>query len=86
MPFDYMIPKVNRQFLKKLEGRPQELGRLEVEQRANLFCRLNYPRAYAVRRIMDNIAWEFELSKLPAFHKEVREIVDGVYKNASRGA
>jgi len=86
MQFDWMVPKVNRQFLKRIEGRPVELGRLEIEQRARLLFRLNYTKAQAVKRISDNIAWEYELSTLPAFHREVREIVEGVYKNTPRCA
>jgi len=86
MQFDYMIPKVSRHFLKKLEGRAVELGRAEIEQRARMLCRLNFPKAQAVRRISDNIAWEYELSTLPPFFKEVREIVESVYKSSNRCA
>lgn len=86
MQFDWMVPQVNRQFLKKLEGRQVELGRAEIEQRARLLFRLNYSKAQAVKRISDNIAWEYELATLPPFHKEVREIVECVYKSTTRCA
>ncbi len=86
MQFDYMICRVNRQFLKKLESRPAELGRAEIEQRARLLLRLNYTKAQAIRRISDNIAWEYELSTVPPFGREVRDIVESVYKGAVRGA
>lgn len=86
MQFDWMSPKVNKVFLKKIEGRPNELGRLEIEQRAALLMRLNYPLARAVRRISDNIAWEYELSAKPGFMKDVKEIVECVYRGANRCA
>jgi hypothetical protein len=86
MQFDWMVPKVNKAFLKKIEGRPGELGRQEIEQRAALLMRLNYTKAAAVKRICDNIAWEYELASKPAFFKDVKDIVDCVYRGANRCA
>lgn len=84
MQFDWMVPNVNKAFLKKIADRPNELGRKEIEQRAALLKRLNYSQAVAVRRITDNILWEYELSTRPAFLKDVREIVECVFKGANR--
>lgn len=84
MPFDWMKPYVNKEFCKKLKGRTDELGHNEIEQRARLLFSLNFSKAQVIKRISENIAWEYELSVLPAFHKDVKEIVECVFKREAR--
>jgi hypothetical protein len=79
MPFDWMCNKVNPAFRKKIANRFVEMHLTEIEQRARLLMNLRFRREAAIRAIQRNIAWEFELSKLPAFHKDVSKIVDRVY-------
>lgn len=79
MPFDWMYAKIPEAFLKKIEPRFEEMHLREVEQRARLLFNLQYDRERAVRRIQDNIEWDFELSKVPSFINDVPRIVDRVY-------
>ena len=80
MPFDWMHVKQNPAFLAKIESRFVEMHRREIEQRARLLYNLKFGRDAAVARIRAKIAWEFELSRTPKFHKEVGAIVDRVYR------
>ena len=82
--FDWWIPEVPAEFKQKLAPRFDEAGRAEIEYRARLLLNLRVSRDAAVRRIRDNLAWDFELSKLPAFAGEVPAIVDRVYQAAPR--
>ena len=84
MPFDWMCSKVNPAFRKKLANRFTEMHLVEIEQRARMLLNLRVARDAAVRKIQRNIAWEFELTKLPAFHKEVPKIVDRVYRTSGK--
>ncbi len=79
MPFDWMHPRIPAEFMKKIEPRFEEMHLREIEQRARLLFNLRYDRKRAVRRIQDNIEWDFELSRVPDFFKEVPRIVDRVY-------
>ncbi len=79
MPFDWMHPRIPEEFAKKIAPRFEEMHLREIEQRARLLFNLRYDRKRVVRRIQDNIEWDFELSKVPAFFEEVPRIVDRVY-------
>lgn len=84
MPFDWMQPKVNADFSRKIAGRFNEMHLVEIEQRACLLHRLRFDGKKAAKRIRDNIEWEFELSKVPAFARQVKSIVDRVYKRKAQ--
>jgi len=79
-----MEPKIPTEFTKKIANRFNEVGIAEIESRALLLHGLKYPKERAIKRIQDNITWEFELSKVPAFYKEITAIVDRVYKHESK--
>ena len=79
MPFDWMTPELPPDTAEKGKQRFLEMHVREVEERARLLRNLHHDRDYAIRRIQANIAWEFELSKLPPTYKEVTKLVDGVY-------
>lgn len=80
--FDWWCPKVNPAFQARIAGRFAEAGRREIEERARLLMHLKFAPDAAARRIRDGIAWEFELSKVPAFAAEVDAIVERVYRAA----
>jgi len=84
MPFDWLHNKINPEFAKKIEPRFYEMHRLEMEQRARLLFNLKYPRERAIERIRQNIAWDFELSRIPQFYEEVPEVVDRVYRRSGK--
>ena len=84
MPFDYLHPKNNVHFLKALKTRFVETRTQEIRERAGLFFRLGYTKEVAIARIRHFVRWEFELEKkLPAYFKDIGEIVESVYKRTS---
>jgi hypothetical protein len=84
MAFDWMTPKVSPEFAKKIASRFDEAGRDEIEQRARLLARLGFDRNTVVGMIQRRITWEFELSKLPGFYKDIAKITDRVFRRDSR--
>jgi len=84
MPFDWMHPKVPTRFNKKMSGRFEDMHVVEIRHRARLLYNLHYTKKFAVKRISDNIRWEFELSLVPAFIKQVPKIVEGIYGRRHR--
>ena len=56
----------------------------EIRQRAILLLNLHYDRRAIYKRIKQNIRWEFELSKLPAFYNSVDKIIDSVITSHSK--
>lgn len=82
MPFDWMHASVNPAFAKKIANRFTESALAELEQRARLLHGLRFPKAETTRRLQARVAWEFALSKPPAFGREIPAIVDRVYGRA----
>ena len=84
MPFDWMEPKIPDDFKEKIKPRFREMHLREIEQRARLLFNLRYDKERAIRRIQNNIAWDFELSRIPDFYDEVPKIVERVYARRSK--
>ncbi|MBM4387030.1 MAG: hypothetical protein FJ088_04785 [Deltaproteobacteria bacterium] len=79
MPFDYLHPNIPGDFMNKIKTRFVEMHLREIRERAHLLRNLRYSKDRAASRIKNNIAWEFELSKIPSFIKEVDRLVSEVY-------
>lgn len=79
MPFQWLHPKIPEDFRKKIEPRFREMHLREIEQRARLLFNLRYDRERAIKRIQQNIEWDFELSQVPDFINEVPHIVNRIY-------
>ncbi len=79
MPFDWYHPIIPKTFQEKIKDRFHEAYIAETRFRARLFFNLGYSRQYAVKRIQENLAWEFELSKVPGFYDEIPKVVSEVY-------
>lgn len=84
MPFDWLHAQVSPAFAKKIANRFTESAIAELEERARLLHRLRYPAPVATRKLQARVAWEFELSKPPAFAREIPAIVERVYGRAGR--
>ncbi len=82
MPFDYLHSDVPRAFGHAPE-KAEAQYRKELEERAGLLHRLHYGRLEAVRRLMGNLAWDWEVNRSPAFvarlRASVEQVVDRVY-------
>jgi hypothetical protein len=83
MPFDWYKVKIPEDFKKKIEVRFVEMHLREIIERARLLFNLHYPKEMAIKRIQDNIAWDFELSKVPSFYNDVPAIVERIYSRKS---
>ena len=87
MPFDYMKSDLSKEFNDKIRGRFDEAFIAEVKERAKLMFNLRVPMEDAIRRISENIEWEFDETwtttgqELPA---RTTELVTGVYAHLSR--
>ena len=79
MPFDWYHPEIPKAFQEKIRDRFHEAYIEETRFRAHLFLNLGYSKQYATKRIQENLTWEFELSTVPGFSKEIPKIVAEVY-------
>lgn len=84
MPFDYYHPKIPEDFREKIKNRFYEMHYTEMRERAKLYFNLRFPRNKAIKRIKQNIEWDFELSVIPPFYNDVEKIVEEVYKYLQR--
>lgn len=55
-----MKPTTPRQRRSGDADRRAEMYRLELTERAGLFCRLGYAPSKAIARLQANVAWDFE--------------------------
>jgi len=79
MPFEWYYPSIPEDFRIKIKNRFHEAYIEETRTRAKMFLNLGYSQEYAVKRIQANLEWEFELSKVPDFQKEIPGIVTEIY-------
>lgn len=87
MPFDYMKSDLSKDFNDKIRGRFDEAFIAEVKERAKLMFNLRVPLEDAIRRISENIDWEFDetwTTSQPQLPGQTTEIVTGVYAHLSR--
>lgn len=52
----------------------------EVQQRAELLLNLGFDKKVTTARIQRDVEWEYELGTLPAYHKQIKKLVEDVYK------
>lgn len=86
VPFDWLEPR-----RVKRPSQREAAYRREIEDRAALLHRLDYARPLARRRLLENIAWDFEVGAGPRIlgEAEVDAILDQTWKRggpASGGA
>jgi hypothetical protein len=79
MPFEWMQSDVKKDYFKKSLERFEGSFRNYFEYFAKLYSNLQYEKKFAKKRIHDNIAWEFERSKIPKVAGEIDKIVDKIY-------
>lgn len=84
MTFEWWNPEVNPVVAARNPSRLRDAFLAELDQRARMLFHLKYDRDRAVRRLRDNLEWEFELSKLPGFADEVEKRVDAVFKRRAK--
>ena len=84
MPFDWYYSTEPRAFKEKIDNRFEEVYLDEVRFRARLFFNLRYPLDYAIKRIKENLEWEFELSKVPPFSNKIEQEVRAIYDHYSK--
>jgi hypothetical protein len=80
MPFDWYHPNIPERFQEKIQDRFHQAYIAETRFRARLFLNLGYTKEYAIKRIQENLAWEFELSSIPGFYDEIPAVVAEVYE------
>lgn len=81
MPFEWYHPVIPEEFKTKLKNRFYEAYVEETRFRAKMFLNLGYSQEYATKRIQANITWEFEMSTVPEFAREIPDIVAEIYSH-----
>ena len=87
MPFDYMKSDLSKGFGDTISGRFDESFIAEVKERARLMFNLRVPLEDAIRRITENIEWEFDetwTTSQPELPAHTTELVTGVYAHLTR--
>ncbi|MBM4370679.1 MAG: hypothetical protein FJ098_03450 [Deltaproteobacteria bacterium] len=82
MTFDTMCSNLSPEFAESIQGRFDEMFLREVRERARLLFNLKVPLEEAIRRIQENVLWEFDdtwTGGQPAVHGRTREVVTGIY-------
>jgi hypothetical protein len=85
MPFDYLHCRIPLDFQEKIKNRFTEMHMNEIKEKSALLYNLRYTKEKSIKRIRQNIEWEFELSTIPAFYEQVDSIVSEVYRHKERG-
>ena len=84
MPFDYLHSDQDPRFEKHIGPHARDAHVLGLRERAAMLRRLGYSRDDTVRRLEQNVEWDFDkwAQKLPDFYEEIPAIVDAVYRRA----
>lgn len=82
MPFDWMEPKRNPEFVRTLKAKREAMYRTEIEERAALLQRLGHTRDNVHRRLTAQIGWDFEQSTPPFPGAQVDAILERLYGGA----
>ncbi len=77
--FDYLKTTVRHRDGATLETRLDEL-----EQRAKLLARLNYPKKRAEQRLRQNLGWEYERLGDAAVAKKLAAVINEAYAGAGK--
>jgi hypothetical protein len=87
MPFDYVVSNLSARYGTELKARFNDTFVREVKERARLLFNLRVPLEDAIRRISENIEWEFDdawTGGLPAIHKKTRDVIKSVYAHLTK--
>jgi hypothetical protein len=78
MTFDYLEPDRNATFEKAIEPHAREAHVQTLRERAAMLLRLGYSRDDIVRRLEQNVEWDFDMwaGKLPDFYQLIPTLVD----------
>ena len=80
--FDYLQSKVQVDPKKQAESFVQ-MHLDEVRRRTQMLCELHYDKRQIIKRIKQNLRWEFEILGLPDFYNQVEQVIDQTYKQCA---
>ena len=83
MPFDWMEPKRNPEFVRTLKTKREAMYRAEIEERAALLQRLGHTRDSVHKRLIAQLGWDFEEGKPPVPGAQVDAILERLYGGAA---
>jgi hypothetical protein len=84
MPFDWMEPKRNPEFVRTLKAKREAMYRTEIEERAGLLQRLGHTRESTRSRLTAKIGWDFEGGGTAVPAAQVDAILERIYGGQSR--
>jgi len=86
MPFDYLEPDRNEAFEKAIQPHARDAHVQALRDRASMLRRFGYSRDDVVRRLEQNVEWDFDVwaRKLPDFYELIPSLVDDVFGRATK--
>ena len=83
MPFDWMEPKRNPEYVRTLKAKREAMYRTEIEERAALLQRLGHPRDTVRKRLTAQLGWDFEDGATPVPAAQIDAILERLYGGAA---
>jgi hypothetical protein len=84
MPFDWMEPKRNPEYVRTLQAKREAMYRTEIEERAGLLQRLGHTRESTRHRLTAKIGWDFEGGGTAVPAAQVDAILERIYGGSPR--
>lgn len=86
MTFDYLEPDRNATFEEAIKPHAREAHVQALRERAAMLQRFGYSRDDVVRRLEQNVEWDFDLwaRKLPDFYAQIPTIVDELFGRSAK--
>lgn len=82
MPFDYLHPDVNPKYTEATKANAEKAHLQAIKERAAMLHRLGYSKEDAIRRLEQNVEWDFDkwADRLPSFYEQITAIVEQIYR------
>jgi hypothetical protein len=84
MPFDWMEPKRNPEYVRTLKAKREAMYRAEIEERAALLQRLGYTREATKNRLAAQLGWDFEGNGSPLPAAQLDALLERLYGAPAR--
>ena len=86
MPFDYLESNVSERFEEVLRPHARDAHVRALRDRAAMLARFGYSREDVVRRLEQNVEWDYDLwaKRMPDFYAEIPRIVEEVFQKVRR--
>lgn len=86
MAFDYLEPDKNPAFEEAIRPHARDAHLQGLRERAALLRRFGYSRDEVIRRLEQNVEWDFDLwaKQLPDFYSQIPALVDDLFGRSTK--